>query len=100
VHDVALGGWLALLALLAAVELTERLPIAAAFAPHLLPLEPGIEGAAWAALAVVAGAAASALLFRRGLGRLRKHTLRFGTGLRAGLATLAALAHLALAFVD
>jgi hypothetical protein len=99
-HDVALGAWLGVLALLAAIELTQRLPTAASFAPHLLPLEPQVELAAWVGLALVAAAAAGTLGFRRALGALRTRTLRFGTALRAGLATVAATAHVALAFVD
>jgi hypothetical protein len=99
-HDRAVALWLAALALLAAIELTERLPRAATFSPHLLPLEPHVETATWVGLALMAGTAAAVLLFRRGLGGIRARSLRFGTALRAGLATLATLAHVALAYVD
>ena len=99
-HDVALGGWLAVLALLAFIELEERAPgRAATVAPYLQQLEPRVESLAWVGLAVVAvtAFALSRLTRARGAG---PRGLRLATALRMGAAGVAAVAHAGLAFVD
>ena len=98
-HDVALGGWLAVLTLLAFIELEERAPGQAAHAPYLQQLEPRVEMLAWVGLAVVA---ATAFALRR-LTRARgagPRGLRLATALRMGAGVVATLAHAGLAFVD